>query len=143
MEFESRAWLVWVLVIGAAAFSAAAHCEPAAAEEKAEAPATVCEEVPIHLSLTAETVPLVGQVGSVRATVTVDYDLPNVEVEIELPSGGQLIDPPQMKVEMVSSATPLVRSSRVVFSKPGNKFVRAVARVEESPGVVWSTVVIW
>ncbi|MHB9037879.1 MAG: tandem-95 repeat protein [Armatimonadota bacterium] len=105
-----------------------------------EAPPVCSEEVPIHISLTADVLPTVGQDGAITATVTCDYDLPNVTVDIELPTEGKVLDPPRLNLGKMRGLTPTPHTTRVRFLTPGNKFVRAVARAEERPGVVWSVV---
>lgn len=98
------------------------------------------EAVPVHVKLNADVVPKVGQEGVVTATVAVDYDLPNVSVEIELPTEGKVLDQPKRSLSRMQAGTPVAHTRRIRFSTAGAKFVRAVVRAEERPGVVWSAV---
>lgn len=103
-------------------------------------PILASETIPIHVTLRADTVPIVGQEGAVTAIVTTDWNLPNVTLRIELPTEGRVVDAPLTIAQGVDSSKPLEQSSRIIFSTPGNKLVRAVVKAEERPGVVWSDV---
>lgn len=94
--------------------------------------------VPVHVSLKSDAAPVVGKVGTVTATATVDHDLPNVTVEVLLPTEGKLVGSSKTVVASASKTIPIELKAKVVFSTPGLKLVRAVVRSEEKPGVVWS-----
>ena len=102
--------------------------------------ANAASNVPVHISLNADSVPLVGKVGAVTATVTVDYDLPDVTVEIMLPTEGKVVGSSKLVVPNAMKTTPIELQTRVTFSTPGLKTVRAVVKSAERPGVVWSAV---
>ena len=94
--------------------------------------------MPVHISLKADSVPVVGNEGAVTATVTVDYDLPNVTVEIMLPTEGKVVGSSQLVAPRASKGTPVEFRAKMTFSTPGIKMVRATVKSAERPGVVWS-----
>jgi len=101
----------------------------------------VCSEaVPVHVSLAAGNLPLVGKEGTVTATVTVDYDLPDVTLTVEVVGEGKVIDAPTVALGKLAGAAQVARTFRVRFDTPGNKFVRAAVKAVERPGVSWSAV---
>lgn len=95
---------------------------------------------PLDVAVKAESVPLVGKEGVVTAAVTVDRDLPALTVEVQLPNGGRIVGPSSLTVERATKDEPVRLKATVVFDTPGLKFVRAVAKCAEKPGVVWSDV---
>ncbi len=131
MDWRGKVCLLWLVAVAICLVTC-----PAAAE----APPVCSEAVPVHVTLNADVIPTVGQEGVVTATVSVDYDLPNVTVEIELPTEGKVLDQPKLAMNRMHAGTPVAHTRRVRFSAPGNKLVRAVVRAEERPGVVWSAV---
>lgn len=94
--------------------------------------------VPVHVSLKSDAAPIVGRVGTVTATATVDRDLPDLTVEIFLPTEGKIVGSSRLTVASASDTTPIELKAKIAFSTPGLKFVRAVVRSTEMPGVVWS-----
>jgi len=103
-------------------------------------PSLATEFLPIHVTVSAKAVPLLGQTGEVTATVTADRDLPNVSVAIELPTGGKIIAAPASVLGSISGGVPIDYSAKIAFDTPGNKLVRAVVRSQEGPGMGWSDV---
>lgn len=96
--------------------------------------------LPMSLEFNVDSAPKLGGTATLTARVSVNHNLAGVSVEIELPAGCKLIDSPCKRVADATPEAPVVVSGRVVVSEPGVKLIRAVARAEERPGVVWSCV---
>jgi len=94
--------------------------------------------IPLSITLSSDGVPVVGKPGKVTAVVTLERDLPNVTVEVLLPTEGKFVGSSKMVVASASKKAPIELKAKVVFATPGLKFVQAVVRSEERPGVVWS-----
>jgi hypothetical protein len=98
------------------------------------------DDVPIDVTLSMATVPVVGQTGTVTATVSVDRVLPDVVVEIQVPGGGTVTENASSVVSLMRPGEPVSVSAKVKFDSTGNKLIRAVARSQEREGVIWSDV---
>ena len=95
-------------------------------------------KVPLEVTLTADTVPVVGQEGVFTATVSAKRDLPNISIEIQPMDEGQVDS--TLTLPSISKQTPVRFTAKVIFSTPGLKRVRAVAKSTVKPGVIWSAV---
>lgn len=132
--------LLLCLVIFACARAAFAG-EPCGCSADGRRCVTACSfQAPVKVDLSAAEASLLGKVGVVTATVTVDYNLPDARLEIQLPTEGEVLDPPIVPLGDMTPSAPVVVSFRVRFSTLGNKFVRAVVRSVQRPGMVWSDV---
>jgi len=95
---------------------------------------------PVSITLASDGAPIVGKVGRVTATVTLMRDLPDLTVEITLPTEGRVTGPSKLVIPRASAAAAIEFESEVVFATPGLKSVKAVVKSPERPGVVWSAV---
>ena len=97
-------------------------------------------EVPLEITLRADSLPGLGEEATFTATVTAYRDLPAVTVEIQLPDGARVVGDSSLTVANASERTPIEFQAKAVFTTPGLKSVRAVVKCAEKPGVVWSAV---
>jgi len=97
-------------------------------------------DLPLHVGIRADSAPTVGAEGFVTASVVVTRDLPGLSLEVQLPADGKIVGDSTVVVSSAPQSKPVELQTRIVFSTPGLKFVRAVAKCAEKPGVVWSDV---
>lgn len=106
----------------------------------AEFPRVCAEEVPIKVSLSMDRVPLLNTEGILTATVTSDIAVPNVVLEVTMPTGDKVVGSPTVSLGEVAAFVPVTQTLKVKFASPGDKLIRAAVRTEIGPGQSWSSV---